>query len=428
MKMIKNIESYIKLIILILVVLYLSVGTILIINKEINYLIFSNILSIFGAVCLLLYIVDKIINKEKIKLKDIIIILLGIFGYISYKYAYDQNIALYGVYARNEGLFVILTYYAIFLLSSTISQKHIKVIMCVFIITGLFQILLGTLQTLQITNILGYDRTHNWSTRFKVASGTFGNPNFYSTYILMGLVYVYSKLLQQKSKICILLYLFLIIIFLYGLIIGHTLGCYIAFGIIFIITMIIYIFKGNTKKKLLTIGIILITLSFVIYNMNGKLKHQMITFVTENYYEIKSILNDGINESTGNNRIYVWKKTLEYIPQNLMNGIGIDNFKFIQDGNIICATFNNRVECFDKAHNEFLHKLATEGIFSFGLYIILLIYIIIFYIKYKQKNKNEKFTVFIAYLIQSVVGISVITVAPIFYIVMGFILSKDERK
>ena len=122
-----------------------------------------------------------------------IIICLSALALLSYLFAFDKSLALNGEYNRNEGIKVILTYYSIFLLSSTSSQQNQKKIMTIFLFTGILQVLLGSIQVLKIKNILGYDRSHNWSNYFKFASGTFGNPNFYSTYILMCLLYIYER-------------------------------------------------------------------------------------------------------------------------------------------------------------------------------------------------------------------------------------------
>jgi len=320
----------------------------------------------------------------------------------------------------------LITYYSIFLLASTIPQKHRKIIMFVIIITGIFQIAIGTIQILRITNILGYDRSFNRSMRFKkMASGTLGNPNFYSAYILICLSYIYSKLFQKNKKIIMyIIYFLLSMLFAYGLIIGNSLGCILSFIIIFIITNIVTFIKNDYKKRRRIAITVLIFISIIISAIyNNK---DLNNIISTNINEIKEIFKNGINNNTGNGRLEVWKKTIEYLPEHIYNGIGIDNFEYIENGKPITLWVEKEFQVFDKAHNEFLQKLITEGVFSFITYIILLIYVTKCYFSNNNKENYPYFVVFISYVIQSFVGISVITVAPIFYMIMGFIIYQNR--
>ena len=61
------------------------------------------------------------------------------------------------------------------------------------------------------------------------------------------------------------------------------------------------------------------------------------------------------------------------------------------------------------------------------IYLSFISYVIINY-KHKNKNAHNKglFYGIMAYLIQAFFNISVIQTAPIFYMMMGFICSKEE--
>ena len=184
----------------IVLITFLNISTTLIAMNYFDYLDFSNGLFGIGIGALILYALYKIMNKEKIKLKDVLILILLIFGVLSYLFAFNKEEALYGVVSRNEGLRTLLAYYMIYLLSTTLDKQKQKRIMYFILGFGIYQVILGLFQTLQITNVLGYDRSMNWSTHFKFASGTLGNPNFYSIYILICLIYSWCLVLSVKSK------------------------------------------------------------------------------------------------------------------------------------------------------------------------------------------------------------------------------------
>lgn len=407
-------------------ILFLNIGTIDLILNYRDYLLFSKILIIFGFILFVLYLVNKIINKEKLKIKDFIIILLSLFGIISYIFAIDRNVALFGSYGRNEGLLVILTYYIIFLASSNINKKYQKIIMNILLFTGVFQVFIGSFQFFKLENIFGYNRSYNFSTNFEDASGTLGNPNFYSTYILICLLYSYGNLLKSKEKINKIIYFTLTIYFIYGLFIGDTLSCLISFIIIFIITMLKKLNKSNIKKVLFIMAILLIGAIFSINTLDDLFKTNIHKSIKKNINEVSYIFLNGINDDTGKGRIYVWKESLKTYSNNVLTGIGIDNFGVAFNGNYLKYEHDGKIQYFDKIHNEYLQKLVTEGIFSFLTYMSLLIYIIYKYFKSKKDDhKYCLFLCFMGYLIQAFINISVIPVAPIFYMIMGFIINED---
>lgn len=417
MESLKKINSICNIITIALLILYLNIGTAILIFFKLSYLEFSYGLYIFGTLALIQYIVGKILNRERIILKDLFILLLIFFLIISYLFAYRKNDALFGVITRNEGLFSLVSYYALYLLASTINVKSQRKLLNIFLFTGFIQIIIGVMQTMQITNILGYDRSLNWSTNFKFASGTFGNPNFYSTYILMCALYSLGRLLENKSLGWIIIFL----IFVSGLVIGNTTSCMIAFILCFLVVFIKKINKKNIKKVVFALVIssvvIICSLSFFDKFVNHRISYTM----NKNINEIREIFKNGITDSTGNYRVYIWRNTISKIPEYFLTGIGIDNFSYINDGNYLCAGDKN-YQCFDKAHNEYLQILITDGVITFLIYISFIIYILI---TSKNYLKGTKFAVY-GYLIQALFNISVIQVAPIFYVLLGFMSYKSK--
>jgi putative inorganic carbon (HCO3(-)) transporter len=431
MKKIKKILEYLNIVSLVAIILCLNIGTIIVITKEKEYLDFSKWLLYIGIFCFILYIIHKIIYKEKPKLKDILILLLAFIACISYCFAIDKTMALYGSYGRNEGLFSLLTYYSIFLLASTIPKKNQKVIIYTLLFTGIIQIIIGTIQTLRINNVFGYDRSMNWSNNFKFASGTIGNPNFYSTYILMCLMYVYGCLIKSKDKFNIIFNAILTIIFSYGLIIGNTSSCIISFLLVLICTLIRKINKNNILKVVTIFLCTIIVLVFCFNILNKLCNNRIYSTLKNNVTEITTIFQEGITDETGNGRIYIWKETIKKVPRYIYTGIGIDNFSLINDGYYICTKVGKKNQCFDKAHNEYLQILITEGIFALIIYLLFLSYIIYVFCKNKKYNDFHFYGLslaFISYLIQAFFNISVIPVAPVFYLMMGFIISKKEKE
>ena len=413
----------ISLIVLCLFILYLNIGTTLISRRDITYLIFSRGLQIFGIISIVCYLIHKVMNDRKIRIYDILVIFLSLFLFLSYLFAFNKEVALIGELNRNEGLLTLLSYYAFFLLSTTLKEKDSKKIIVIFLLSCFYQITLGIFQTLKMKHILGYDRSGNWSARWSMASGTHGNPNFYSTYILLGLLCVYSKFLKLENLKSKIAYLCLLVFFFLGLLMGNTLSCILSFLFIVVITLLIKIVKKKDKKLLVYLAIGILLLSIVVTIINTYSKDRIFKMMHQNCEEIQLILTGNIDENTGNGRLYVWKEALSKTNQYYLLGIGIDNFSYLDDGEYIGVETKYGLQYFDKAHNEYIQIFITEGIFVFLMYLFLVGYIL--------KNANKRNIVFIpvlGYLMQAFLNISVINVAPIFYIFLGFLVPRRDNK
>ena len=88
----------------------------------------------------------------------------------------------------------------------------------------------------------------------------------------------------------------------------------------------------------------------------------------------------------GHGRGKIWRAALHSVPRHWVNGIGLDNL----------------AQCFrempgwkpgdyvqDKGHNEYIHTLATQGIFAIVNYLALLIYVTVTSIKRIINEKND---------------------------------------
>lgn len=419
MKKINNIST----IILSLFIIYINIGSLtLALNRNITSLMFSKIYYVFTILFLILYIINKIKIEKKIKIKDILIVLLSLFGFISYQFAISKYIALNGFVNRNEGLLMLYNYYLSFLLASTLSNKNKEKIYNVIIITGLFQISIGLIQFLRIDRIFPNIKEIGIFTKYKFASGTFLNTNFYSTYILICLMYVYGKISsynKKEIKNYILLFIFII-----GLIIGNTMSCILSLSIILTISFILKLNKENLKKSLSYLIVFIVCLSIFFTGTSTIFHTKFKKNIHKNINEITSIFKGGIDDNTGSGRIGVWKYAISKLPKYYLTGIGIDNFAIIDKPNSYCIPNNGRWLCFDKVHNEYLQKLITEGIFSFITYLSLLVYVLY---KGKKNNNNIFYKAYIAYMIQAIFNISVIEVAPLFYITMGLNIENNEK-
>ena len=82
---------------------------------------------------------------------------------------------------------------------------------------------------------------------------------------------------------------------------------------------------------------------------------------------------------------------------------------------------------FDKAHNVYLQIAITNGVFALIIYLCLMAIIFFKGLKIKDKVYISLLMAFIGYCIQAFANISVVEVAPTFFVVCGLLLGKIEE-
>ena len=213
-----------------------------------------------------------------------------------------------------------------------------------------------------------------------------------------------------------------------------TLGGYITFALMYTIIIIYSLcFSKNKKKTLLKIGI----LSFILFTtyvfVNYKEGEQYTKEISESKQEVTNLVEK--QDDFGSGRLGIWKKTISVIQENIILGTGPDSLKQAIDenkeGKIIV----------DKAHSEPLQIAATTGVPSAMIYITLvsiigirlMILVIKKTVKYGINNKDVIYISmilisFASYLMQSIINISVVQVAPVYWAILGAASAVIEEK
>lgn len=377
--------------------------------------------------------VYKIIKKEiKLNYYDIIVFLILILLMIVTNNSIDIDTSIWGAYKRNEGFLSILCYYLLFLNSKSLDEKQINIVIKTFFGVGIIQFVYCMLQVffrfpgLQLFSLNGVNY---------MAMGFQGNPNFLGSYciMLLGLALM-LYLVKGERK-----YFVLSIIFFINLILAQSTGPFFAFIILFIFMIIFMKIKGIIDWKKIVIVCASFILTFIIVSNGVELycKKVFNDNIVSSYTIKGDILNTlnlfgvskGNNEENitiedyGSGRITIWKNALKVVPKYFWLGSGIDTFGYVyqKDSNVY----------YDKAHNEYLQILVTEGIFTLISYLSLLLLLFIDGVKSNNKLIWVLMMAFIGYALQAFLNISVNTVAPTFYIIMGMmagLISQEKVK
>lgn len=363
--------------------------------------------SIFFLLSTYLYLIFS--KKEKIAWIDIIIYVLIILAFLSTTYAIDFEKSFFGEKNRYEGLLTILSYYFLILnVKSIKKEKYKNNIIKLFIAIGIFQSMYALLQSYTDFSFI---RRHSIS---YMGMGLCSNPNFFGSYMVMQTLIIGYMYLYNPKKVYLIIY----ILFGITLYLAESTG-----PVLSIITAIIFsIFIMPKKIKQIIKLIIILLLSFTFANLSLKYiqTNKFEQVIIENYdisTEISTI-TEKPKEEIANGRLVIWENSLPLVKKYWLIGCGLDNFKNVYPnwGNIK----------YDKAHNVYLQIAITNGLPALIILLTLLFIAFIKGIKLKNKHLTPIYMAFIGYSIQAFFNISVIDVAPYYYIILGLIFSKHQ--
>lgn len=376
---------------------------------------------------LVIYIYGIIKKKFKITYTDILIYILVIVGIISTISAVDVKKSIFGEVIRYEGLLALFYYYLLFLnIKNLRSEKYKRNIIKVLIITTIVQFIYAILQVYTNSPLVMH------FTNPYMAIGTNGNPNFYGSYMVMlALIPIVLYSIRGEKK-----YFWLSILFFAGLCLANSSGPFLGFLLAYVFFFLVF-FKRIKKLKFLFLTIILVGMFFTVDKtvvFIHEFKFQNIISadynikkdISKSFKIIKNTVETGQSlkdQNLGSGRLHVWTNTIPIVKKYFLFGCGIDNFALVypQSGYVI----------FDKAHNIYLQMLVTNGIYALIAYCALCLNIFLRGFTFKKSFTIALFIAFVGYSIQAFANISVIDVAPIFYIILGLLYTyapKNNRK
>lgn len=394
----------------------LTIYPFILLPKETPYFILDKTMLLFITSMLLIILIAV---DRKIKIYKIHIISLIFIGslFIASIFSKYRDIAFWGSLNSREGFYVICTYIILFFVASNyfrISKKVFDLIMLaptVMCIYGVFQ-------------FFGYDPIQKIVLGKIVTNetiGLIGHRNFFSTYIILFLSTYLAYYIFNGGK----RYLICTSIMFSSLLCTTTRSGWVSFSIMAFIGLLFIIKRKESLKRAILIFIIFISIfGFLNHVSNGAIFRRAEIIVNE-ASEVTSALIDKeveIKESFGSSRIFIWKMASKAFIDRPILGEGPDTLRnrLIEDYNEKYMSYAKNGDYFEKSHNEVLEYAVSGGIVTAISFIIILIMIFIGLLK-RINNDNIKiiFLVFIAYVIQSMFNISVISVAPLVWIMFG---------
>lgn len=350
--------------------------------------------------------------------KDILILIFAILALLSTICSGNIKTAIFGNYNRYEGLLSIYSYLVLYFCSKYfLNYKKItllKILYAVYIpicLLGIAQYYIK-LESYKLYPIFN-----------KNACGTFGNTNFMSSFVSMGLPIFVTTYILNNSKIS----LFTSSIVFFCLVACMARSGWVA-SILFFVILLIYLIKNRKKEYFKRAFIILMIFGAIFLGLYFQKQSVVKNKISVVKNDIAMITQNKTQNEIGSGRLQIWKATLELMQKYPILGVGPDNLEKGIMKNLTPTSIDYILKTkIDKAHNEYLQIGVTLGIPALIVYLTFLAVTIIPKLKLALKEKNTfmVLSAIIVYLAQAFFNISTIGIAPLLWIALGIIDNKN---
>lgn len=365
------------------------------------------------------------LNHEKIKIEYILIGLI-ICLTLSTIFSVDIYTSVVGTWTRHEGYLTWLAYLSVFYFFYRLINFDYfsleKFLHKLFFVSAIISIY-GFMQHFEVDFI---SLIVPWESPTS-SIAFFDNPNFYGTYLVltMGIGMGLFLLATEKKPIIMLgiILTFMTSVLLYT----NTRSAWIGLALVALFYTLTIV---RVQKQWKRWGLLLFAMGIMAIVINASEGSRYLGKIFITFEESSDLLDDGFTGHEGSSRFIIWQKDLTILDDYFWIGSGVDTHGIVYPAtpDELEEYFNNRTIMVDKAHNEYLQIAVTIGVPALLIYLMLLIKII------RQARKSLRlanshqqmllyvlFAVIAGYLVQAIFNISVVSVAPFFWMLLGLL-------
>ena len=393
-------------------------------------------------------------DERRFCLSDCFLIASAAFAVLSIVTSLDISQSLHGQPNYSETPLQTLGYFMAFLACSQIREdSNRKKIL--YALGGMFlmEMIVGTIQKLQLwpwPAVWGQSR----ATSPGVAYGLTENSNFYGAICVLAVgffssLYLFGSPFARSKKQPVIAYLLAVWSFLCALFSNARLAWVGVAGEVVLFLFLDILMKRKFHRpvsswKRICLLFLTFLLVFVLFFSFDPVLSKRKVSVQRDVQFLQDLAAGEMDTSAlnhiGSNRGYHWRVCLHAWMQRPILGVGFDNLRYAYT---MFSDPEMKGLYQDKAHNEYLHYLTTQGLFSCLNYLSLCCYVTLHGLKVGCRKFSEglqmgthlPWIIQLALLImafgyfsQALFDSSVTNIAIYKWIIMGLVLSKSEQK
>ena len=373
-------------------------------------------LSLSAGCCIsiLIYAKNQLLQESKLALQLLFgFLIVATISIIVSRSPWEKG--FFGTFGRNTGL---LTYFSlsIFFLSATLlrrDESYIRVIRAL-VVAGILNLIYC------IFSINGFD-VFTWQNPYGKVLGTFGNPNFISSFMGIFITALFSLFFMERIKLTHRAAITILIIGSFYVIVasGSQQGGVVAIGGIAII--IFFLIRSRIKSQIFAASY------FFVLTVSG--------FVAVLGMLQKGPLAGILYKQSVSLRGEYWQAGINMGINNPLFGVGLDSYGvFYRAFRNASATIVPGVNTIsDAAHNIFLDVFAGTGFLGLFFYLALFGYVL--YESFLFIRRSAKFdsifvllfSCWLAYQAQTIISINQIGIAVWGWILGGLLLGYTRK-
>ncbi|WP_053367491.1 O-antigen ligase family protein [Bacillus sp. FJAT-27245] len=358
--------------------------------------------------------------KKPISIMEIMV--FGFIGLAAYSALLSEHkiTSLFGSMMRYEGLLTIIAYSSLLLFSYRLMDFEKQKKLVIATVLGAIPIsLYGILQHFRLEPLPRGRFDFGPS-----SAGLFGNPNIFGSYLVLVFLMACVVFISQNRGRFVNLYFAVACLIFLSMIFTSTRSAWVgtSVGVVGLTILVVRNRKdlwGRWGNLLASLGLI-----FMITESAGEggYLNRLLTTVIEPY----NIVTEQATGMEGSGRFIIWKKSLPLIKEYFWFGSGPDTFEYAYPNNDVESKEFFGEVIVDKAHNEYLQIAITMGVPALLVYLGLVGIILVRAFKAARVVDEQPkivlyglICVIIGYLVQAFFNISVVTVAPIYWSLLG---------
>ncbi|GIQ69766.1 O-antigen ligase domain-containing protein [Xylanibacillus composti] len=336
--------------------------------------------------------------------------------------------SLIGDRTQHQGIVIMGTYVALFMHASRMSVLDQSKVLQYMAASSLVCACYGIAQYYGFAIFPQDHMNHHFANR---SFSFFDNPDYFGSYLVMASLLAFTFFLMAAKKSAAFMYLLLFGILIAASLHSETRSAWvgIAAGLSVFLLLFARTRKGLWKKGMLGI----VTLFLVLIVLNGLSQNTYWERAQSIWHDTHIIVADADRNWAGASRWYIWQTAIPLIEAYFWTGSGPNTFQHVFHPGVDPDYSTYIRTPIHDMNNDYLQIALTMGVPALLLYLLILGMV---FKKGVQKVRtsegaNQIFHCGLlastaGYLIQAVFNISVVSVAPFFWIIFGFLYSETK--
>ena len=297
---------------------------------------------------------------------DIPLVLFLASAALSSVFAESQNVALFGTYARYDGLLTLLTFVALFWLAVQSLGDRADA-------RALIRVMLASAYAVGAVAILQSIHDSVEHGVFVHAFGSLGNPNVLGAFLALMIPLTLGELLAAQSVAARIVWLNVLVVTVLALFLSFSRSAWLA---TFVATLVVIFGRrrrlGGLRVLAPATAVVLLALGAgYLFGGTGQLERDVVVRALTIFVDPAAAVRS---------RPGIWTDSLRLVASRPLIGYGPDNvglvFARFQSGDWgLTAGYNGAPvrEPIDKTHAELLQVAATQGVLGAAAYLLVLV-------------------------------------------------------